>query len=99
MPARPPPRLPPVCRREPSCIPDAASDATVLEVRTRDRLGLLHDLGRCFAKAGLTVRSAHIATYAGQTLDTFYLTEASGAMLSPPRVAATVAAIIDSCDS
>ncbi|MFN8028884.1 MAG: [protein-PII] uridylyltransferase [Dermatophilaceae bacterium] len=80
-------------------LPDAASDATVLEVRTRDRLGLLHDLGRCFAKAGLTVRSAHIATYAGQTLDTFYLTEASGAMLSPPRVAATVAAIIDSCDS
>ena len=80
-------------------LPDAASDATVLEVRTRDRLGLLHDLGRCLAKAGLTIRSAHIATYAGQTLDTFYLTEASGATLSPPRVAATVAAIIDSCDS
>ena len=31
-----------------------------------------------FAKAGLSVRSAHIATYAGQTLDTFYVTEFGG---------------------
>ena len=31
--------------------------------------------GRTFAKSGLSVHSAHIATYAGQTLDTFYLTE------------------------
>ena len=67
-------------------------------MRSRDRVGLLYDLGRCLAAAGLSVRSAHIATYAGQTLDTFYLTEPRGGQLSPGRVAATVAAVIDCCD-
>ena len=48
---------------------------------------LLHELGMGFAKAGLSVRSAHIATYAGQTLDTFYLTEFGGRLLTPAKVA------------
>ena len=60
--ARPGSRARSSCRR--------ATEATVLEVRAQDRPGLLHELGMTFAKAGLTVRSAHIATYAGQTLDT-----------------------------
>ncbi|HRC40498.1 MAG TPA: [protein-PII] uridylyltransferase [Tetrasphaera sp.] len=79
-------------------IPGAAADATVVEVRARDRVGLLHDLGRCFAVAGLSVRSAHIATHAGQTLDTFYLTEFGGTALTPARVARTLAAVIDCCE-
>lgn len=79
-------------------IPEATSSATVLEVRSRDRVGLLHDLGRTFASAGLSVRSAHIATHAGQTLDTFYLTEYANRPLSPARVASTLAAVIDCCD-
>lgn len=79
-------------------IPDATAEATVLEVRARDRLGLLLDLGRCFASAGLSVRSAHIATHAGQSLDTFYLTEFGDRPLAPARVGALVAAVIDCCD-
>ncbi|MDF2093971.1 [protein-PII] uridylyltransferase [Knoellia sp. 3-2P3] len=79
-------------------VPHASEEATVLEVRAQDRPGLLHELGVAFAKAGLSVRSAHIATYAGQTLDTFYLTEFGGRLLSPAKVAQTVAAIIDTCD-
>lgn len=79
-------------------VPHASTRATVLEVRAQDRPGLLHDLGRGFAGAGLSVRSAHIATYAGQTLDTFYLTEPDGELLSPARVARTVALVIDTCD-
>jgi [protein-PII] uridylyltransferase len=79
-------------------VPHASEEATVLEVRAQDRPGLLHELGMAFAKAGLSVRSAHIATYAGQTLDTFYLTEFGGRLLSPAKVAQTVAAIIDTCD-
>ena len=59
-------------------VPGASSDATVLEVRAQDRPGLLHELGAALAGAGVSVRSAHIATYAGQTLDTFYLTGADG---------------------
>jgi [protein-PII] uridylyltransferase len=79
-------------------VPHASEEATVLEVRAQDRPGLLHELGVAFAKAGLSVRSAHIATYAGQTLDTFYLTEFGGRLLAPAKVAQTVAAIIDTCD-
>jgi [protein-PII] uridylyltransferase len=51
-----------------------------------------------FAKAGLSVRSAHIATYAGQTLDTFYITEFGGRLLTPAKVAQTVSLVIDTCD-
>lgn len=79
-------------------VPDASPDATVIEVRAHDRLGLLHDLGVTFAKLGMSVRSAHVATYAGQALDTFYVTEFGGRLLDPPAVAQVVGAIIDTCE-
>jgi [protein-PII] uridylyltransferase len=79
-------------------VPGASSDATVLEVRAQDRPGLLHELGAALAGAGVSVRSAHIATYAGQTLDTFYLTGADGLPLPPARVAQAVSLVIDTCD-
>lgn len=79
-------------------VPGASDEATVLEVRAEDRPGLLHELGMAFAKAGVSVRSAHIATYAGQTLDTFYVTDFSGRPLSPAKVAQVVGAVIDTCD-
>ena len=67
-------------------------------MRAHDRPGLLHELGMAFAKAGVSVRSAHIATYAGQTLDTFYVSDFSGRPLNPGKVAQVVAVIIDTCD-
>ncbi len=79
-------------------VPGASADATVLEVRADDRPALLHELGLAFAGAGLSVRSAHIATYAGQTLDTFYLTDPGGGQLAPSAVAQIVGLVIDTCD-
>jgi len=79
-------------------VPRGSEDATVLEIRAKDRPGLLHDIGITFARAGLSVRSAHIATYAGQTLDTFYVTEFGGRTLAPARVAQAVAMLMDACD-
>ncbi len=79
-------------------VPGASNEATVLEVRAQDRPGLLHELGAALARAGISVRSAHIATYAGQTLDTFYLTGAEGLPLPPPRVAQAVSLVMDTCD-
>jgi [protein-PII] uridylyltransferase len=79
-------------------VPGASSEATVLEVRAQDRPGLLHELGATLAGAGISVRSAHIATYAGQTLDTFYVTGADGLPLPPARVAQAVSLVIDTCD-
>lgn len=74
------------------------SDASVLEVRAEDRPGLLHDLGRGLAEEGVHVRSAHVATHAGQTLDTFYVTAAEGGPLSPAATARVLSALIDACD-
>lgn len=79
-------------------IPGGSADATVIEVRSNDRPGLLRDIGMTFARCGLTVRSAHVATYAGQSLDTFYVTAAGAGPVEPPAVAQVIAALIDACD-
>ena len=79
-------------------VPGASPEATVLEVRAQDRPALLHDLGRAFTGAGIAVRSAHVATYAGQTLDTFYLTDAHGSPLQPAVVGRLVGLVIDTCE-
>ncbi|MDQ2781955.1 MAG: [protein-PII] uridylyltransferase, partial [Actinomycetota bacterium] len=79
-------------------ISHASDSATVIEVRATDRPGLLHDIGITLSRASLSVRSAHIATYAGQALDTFYVTEFGGRPLPPARVAQAVSMIIDTCD-
>jgi [protein-PII] uridylyltransferase len=79
-------------------VSSASASATVIEVRATDRPGLLQDIGITLARASLSVRSAHIATYAGQTLDTFYVTEYAGGQLAPGRAAQAVAMIIDTCD-
>ncbi|WP_392423847.1 [protein-PII] uridylyltransferase [Barrientosiimonas humi] len=78
--------------------PGASDDATVIEVRAADRPGLLRDIGLTMTRLGLVVRSAHVATYAGQTLDTFYVTGAQGLTIDPPQVARAIAALIDACD-
>jgi len=79
-------------------VPHASRDLTVFEIRAQDRPGLLHEVGMTFARAGLTVHSAHIATYAGQTLDTFYVSEFGGRTLLPARVAQTISMLMDACD-
>lgn len=79
-------------------LPSAGTGATVLEVRSQDRPGLLHDLGRALAEEGINVHSAHISTFAGQTLDTFYVADRGGRELGPAAVARALAAVIDACD-
>jgi [protein-PII] uridylyltransferase len=76
-------------------LPGASAEATVLEVRAADRPGLLHAVGSALAGAGVDLRSAHIATHAGLAVDVLYVGEPGGGALSPPRVAATVAALVD----
>ncbi len=80
-------------------VPHASQDATVIEIRAQDRPGLLHEIGMTLARAGLSVHSAHIATYAGQTLDTFYLSEFGGRTLSAGRAAQTIAMLLEACDA
>jgi [protein-PII] uridylyltransferase len=79
-------------------LPGVGSGATVIEVRSQDRPGLLHDIGVALAGQDVAVRSAHISTFAGQTLDTFYVTGRDGRALGPAAVARLLAAVIDACD-
>ncbi len=51
---------------------------TIIEVDTRDRLGLLHDLTRTLANANVYISSAVIATYGEQVVDTFYVKDMFG---------------------
>lgn len=60
-----------------------AEAATVAQVRAPDAPGMLHAIGTAFARAGVDVRRAEIATLAGRCLDTFALTTADGAPLGP----------------
>lgn len=76
----------------------ASASATVIEVRCQDRPGLLYDLGRALAGARVSVRSAHIATSAGQAMDTFYLVDSSGEPLAPAAVGQVVGVLMEVCE-
>jgi [protein-PII] uridylyltransferase len=77
----------------------ASERSTVAEVRAPDRPGLLHALGRALAELGVDVRSAHVATHAGQAVDTLYLAEPDGSPLSPPRVGSALGALLEACEA
>ncbi len=51
---------------------------TIIEVDTRDRPGLLHDLARTMAEANVYIANAVIATYGEQVVDTFYVKDMFG---------------------
>ena len=54
---------------------------TIIEVDTRDRPGLLHDLTRTLAANHIYIASAVIATYGAQVVDTFYVKDMFGLKL------------------
>jgi len=57
---------------------DEATDATVLEVRTRDAIGLLHWVTAALEEASVDIRSARISSLGAYVVDAFYLTDANG---------------------
>jgi [protein-PII] uridylyltransferase len=68
--------------------PDASSSrATVIEVRSADRPGLIHTVCAALAGIDVSVRSAHISTLGPQAVDVFYVQEASAGALSDERAA------------
>ncbi|MEM1236716.1 MAG: [protein-PII] uridylyltransferase [Pseudomonadota bacterium] len=54
---------------------------TIIEVDTRDRPGLLHDLCRTLANSNIYIASAVIATYGEQVVDSFYVKDMFGLKL------------------
>ncbi|MEN8832677.1 MAG: [protein-PII] uridylyltransferase [Pacificibacter sp.] len=51
---------------------------TIIEVDTRDRPGLLHDLTRAMASNHISIATAQIATYGAQVVDVFYVKDMFG---------------------
>nr|WP_224825448.1 [protein-PII] uridylyltransferase [Cognatishimia sp. MH4019] len=51
---------------------------TIIEVDTRDRPGLLHDLTQTLVASNIYIASAVIATYGEQVVDTFYVKDMFG---------------------
>jgi [protein-PII] uridylyltransferase len=57
---------------------DDATDATVVEFRGEDEIGLLFRITSALERAGLDVRSARVSSVAGAVVDAFYVTDRDG---------------------
>jgi [protein-PII] uridylyltransferase len=70
---------------------DAATDATIIEVRSHDRPALLFGIGEAITKSNIDIRSAIVTTLGAEAIDTLYVTEISGGALSSERAEEVVA--------
>ncbi len=57
---------------------------SVVEVSGLDRLGLLYDLTRALSRLNLNIASAHIVTFGEKAVDTFYVSDLTGAKVTSP---------------
>ena len=78
---------------------DRANHRTVLHLTATDRPGLLSLVGRAFAKTGVRIISAKIATVGALADDTFFITDLHGQPIEQPaqleRIAAAVGEHLD----
>jgi [protein-PII] uridylyltransferase len=63
---------------------EASDNATVLEVRAPDEVGLLHRVTRALFEAELDVVSARVSTLGELVIDAFYVREAEGEKVTDP---------------
>ncbi|MCW2817844.1 MAG: (Protein-PII) uridylyltransferase [Marmoricola sp.] len=73
--------------------PEASPTATVLEVRSADRPGLIHAVCSTLAGLEISVRSAHVSTLGPQAVDVFYVQEEHAGVLSEERAASAAHAV------
>ncbi len=73
--------------------PEASPSATVIEVRSADRPGLMHTVCATLAEMEISVRSAHVSTLGPQAVDVFYVQEASAGALSEERASSAAHAV------
>lgn len=52
---------------------DASQAYTVIDVSGRDRPGLLSDVSKVLAEAGVSIFSAHVGSYGERVFDAFYV--------------------------
>ncbi|GAB2450231.1 [protein-PII] uridylyltransferase [Nocardioides hungaricus] len=85
----------PAAALEPAVVvrPEASEQATVIEVRTADRPGVVYLVCSALAALDVAVRSAHVDTLGPQAVDVFYLQESSAGVLSDQRAAEAAHAV------
>ncbi|SHF60331.1 UTP--GlnB (protein PII) uridylyltransferase, GlnD [Jatrophihabitans endophyticus] len=72
-------RAPGEPRRRPTMLWfDDSADATVLEFRGEDEIGLLSRITAALEAAGLDIRAARVSSLAGVVVDAFYVTDREG---------------------
>ncbi len=64
---------------------DLATNATVVEVRTHDKPGVLFNVSRTISKFGVDIRGAIVATLGAEAFDTLYVTDLQGNALSEEK--------------
>ncbi len=62
---------------------ESATEATIVEIRTEDHIGVLYKVTRVLAEMGLDIRSAKIQTLANEVVDSFYVVGPDGPVLDP----------------
>lgn len=60
----------------------ASSNATFLEVRAPDRVGVLHRITKVIADLGLDIRHARVLTMGEEVVDSFYVREPGGGRIT-----------------
>ncbi len=65
-----------------SVMHDEARHSTLLEIRSHDRPGLLHDVAAAVTGAGVDVHAAIVSTLGSEACDVFYVTQIGGSPLT-----------------
>lgn len=73
-----------------------ATDATLVEYRAADAIGLLCRVTAALERCQLDVRGARVSSLAGSVVDSFYVTERGGGLVSPARRAQIEAELLRS---
>jgi [protein-PII] uridylyltransferase len=68
----------------------ASRNHTVIEINSRDRPALLHDVTTSITYNGLQISSAHISTYGERVVDVFYVKDVFGLKIDSERKINTV---------
>ena len=76
-------------------VDDASQDFTVVEVASRDQVGLLHTITRTMTDLGLDIHLAKVSTEGEKAADAFYVTDRAGGgkLRDPARIAELEAAL------
>lgn len=61
---------------------EASSNATVVEVRCQTKIGVLYRITKALADVGLDIRHASVQTVGLEVIDTFYVRDWSGALIT-----------------